>query len=78
MFLSEASAQMITEANIQDDKDRYVVLTWDVMKIKGDLCFDKYMCELIVFTNIGEINNSLDQYEQYCKNPLLHAQVHAL
>ena len=39
------------------------------MKIKGDLCFDKHTCELIEFTNIGEINNSLDQYEQNCKNP---------
>ena len=60
---------MIKEANIQEDKDRYVVVTWDEMKIKGDLCFDKHTCELIGFTNIGEINNSLDQYEQYCKNP---------
>ena len=69
-FLPEVSAQMIKEANIQEDKDRYVVLTWDEMKIKGDLCFDKHTCELIGFTtNIGEINNSQDQYEQYCKNP---------
>ena len=65
----EVSAQMIKEANIQEDKDRHVILTWDEMKIKGDLYFDKHTRELIWFTNIGEINNSLDQYEQYCKNP---------
>ena len=54
-FLPEVSAQMIKEANIQEDKDRYVVLTWDEMKIKGDLCFDKHTCELIGFTNMVKL-----------------------
>ena len=39
------------------------------MKIKGYLCFDKHTCELIGFTNIGDINNQLDRYEQHCANP---------
>lgn len=68
-FLSDVSVQMIKEAKIESVKDTHVVLMWDEMKIKGDLCFNKYTCELIGFTNIGDINNQLDQFEQQCVNP---------
>ena len=70
-FLPEVSAQIMKEAKLESDKDiyKYVVLMWDEMKIKGDLCFDKHTCELIGFTNIGDINNQLDSFEQHCTNP---------
>ena len=65
-FSAELNAQLIKEANICADKDRYVVLIWDEMKIKDDLVFDKHTCELIGFVNCGDINSHLDDLEHQC------------
>lgn len=63
-FIPEVDAQLVKEANIVSEKDRVVVLAWDEMKIKEDLVFDKHSCNLVGFTNVGEINDILDQVEQ--------------
>ena len=58
-FLPDVTAQLVSEADIHEDKDRYVVLMWDEMKIKEDLVFDKHTCELIGFAKAGEIITTL-------------------
>ena len=40
------------------------MLSWDEMKIKEDLVFDKHTCTLVGFTNVGEVNDVLDKVEQ--------------
>ena len=59
-FMPEVDTQLVKEANISEEKDRYVVLCWDEVKIKETLIFDKHTCELVGFTNVGDINNHLD------------------
>ena len=60
-FSQAANEQIIHEANIKEDKDRYTVLVFDEMKVREDLVFNKHTCELIGFVNLGEINNVLAQ-----------------
>jgi len=43
----------VKEANVMEEKDQYVVLLSDEMKIKEDLVFDKNSCELIGFVSTG-------------------------
>ena len=68
-FLPEVDAQLVKEPNILEEKDRFVVLLWDEMKIKENLVFDKHTCELVGFTDVGDINNQLDKVEQQCQSP---------
>ncbi len=63
-FIPEVDAQLVNEAKITSEKDKFVVLSWDEMKIKEDLVFDKHTCTLVGFTNVGEINDVLDKVEQ--------------
>ena len=67
-FLPDVTAQLVKEADVHEDKDKYVVLMWDEMKIKEDLVFDKHTCELIGFANAVEINNHLESFEQQCNS----------
>ena len=67
-FLSEVDAQLMEEARVVEEVDRFVVLLWDEIKIKEGLVYDKHNCELIRFTNIGEVNNMLDKVERQCLN----------
>ena len=67
-FCPELNAQLVEEARISEDKDRYIVLLWDEMKIKEDLVFDKHSCELIGFVNCGYINGHLDNFEHQCNS----------
>ncbi len=63
-FITEVDAQLVKEAKIDTEKDRFVVLAWDEMKIKEDWVFDKHSCTLIGFTNVGDVNDILDKVEQ--------------
>ena len=66
------------EAYISEEKDRYVVLCWDEVKIKETLIFDKHTCELVGFTNVGDINNHLDRVQEQCEseqNSRVHTNV---
>ena len=67
-FIPEVDTQLVKEANITEEKDRFLVLIWDEMKVKDDLIFDKHTCELVGFTNVGKVNNHLDKVEQLCTN----------
>ena len=61
------NTQLIEEANIKDEKDKYVVLSFDEMKIREDLVFDKHSCSLLGFTDLGDVPNTLDDFERQCK-----------
>ena len=65
-FSAEANERIIHEACIKEEKDKYVVLVFDEMKIREDLVFDKHSCELVGFVDIGEINNILAEVERQC------------
>jgi hypothetical protein len=66
-FIPEVDVQLIKEADIVGEKDRYVVLAWDEMKIQENLVFDKHTCDLIGFTSMGDVNDTLDRVERQCK-----------
>ena len=66
-FQSVVNEQLIMEADVKEEKDKYVVLVFDEMKIREDLVFDKHLCELVGFVNLGEINNILTEFERQCK-----------
>ena len=67
-FYPELNIQLLNEANIREEKDRYIVLIWDEMKIKEDLVFDKHNIELIGFINCGSINSYMDNVERQCES----------
>ena len=64
---------MVKEANVVSEKDKYFILSWDEMKIKEDLIFDKHSCSLIGFTNVGDVSNMMDKIEQ--EDNKLHCNV---
>ena len=75
-FLPDVDAQLVKEANISEEKDRSVILIWNEMKIKENLVFDKHTCELVGFTDVGDINNELNKVEQQCQSVgLTHCNV---
>ena len=56
----------MNEINVKEEKDKYVILLFDEMKVKEDLVFDKHTRELIGSIDFGEINNILDRLECHC------------
>ena len=79
----------MTQVDDSMEKDKYIVLLMDEMKIQADLVYDKHtgkitiLCKhalcmaakigaLIGFTNIGEVNNHLNDFERSLKedNPV--------
>lgn len=66
-FQSGVNELLIEEADVKEEKDKFVVLIFDEMKIREDLVFNKHSCELIGFVNLGEINNLLTKFERQCK-----------
>ncbi len=67
-FQPAVDDQLLKEMNISEEKDRHVVLCWDEVKIKEGLIFYKHACELIGFTDLGDINNDLNRLEK--SNPV--------
>ena len=74
-FQKYINIELVKEANVKEEKDQYVVLLSDEMKIKEDLVFDKNSCELIGFVNLGDINNTLDTIELRCNRAMTEAQI---
>ena len=54
--------------NVTEERQRYIMLCWDEMKIKEGLVFNKHTCELVGFTDIGDIND-LNFLEQDTDSP---------
>ena len=65
-FCPEVNKQLLAEANIKEEKDRYVVLSFDEIKIREKLVFGKTTLSLIGFTDLGDMNNSLEDIERKC------------
>ena len=57
------------EINVTEEHHKYIMLCWDEMKIKEGLVFNKHTCELVGFTDIGDINNDLSHLEQDIDSP---------
>ena len=68
-FRADVNEQLMKEANIQEEKDKYTVLVFDEMKVREDLVFNKHSCELVGFIDLGEINNVLTDFERQCNDP---------
>ena len=79
-FSHDVDRQLMKDANIKQEKDRFVALVWDEMKVKEGLVFDKHSCNLVGFTNIGQINDDLNQVERECdeENPPSNVATHML
>ena len=67
-FHPKVNDQLIEEADLTEEKNEYVVLAFDEMKIREDLVFDKHSCSLLGFVNLGEVTNALVNFERQCKN----------
>ena len=67
-FQQKVNEQLIDETDLTEEKNKYVVLTFDEMKIREDLVFDKLSCSLLGFVNLGDITNVLDDFERQCKS----------
>ena len=66
-FSCDVDQQLMKDANIKEEKDRFEALIWDEMKAKEGLVFDKHTCNLVGFTNIGQINDELNEVERECE-----------
>lgn len=77
-FSRDVDQQLMKEANVKEEKDRFVALVWDEMKVKEGLVFDKHACNLVGFTNICQINDELDKVQLECEeeNPPPNVATH--
>ena len=62
-FSIEADRQLLDILNIKDDKAKYGILLFDEMYIKQGLVFEKSTGALFGFTDLGEINNQIDEFQ---------------
>ena len=67
-FQPKVNDQLLEEVDIAEEKNKYVVLAFDEMKIREDLVFDKRLCSLLGFVNLGDVTNALDDFEHQCKS----------
>ena len=51
-FDRSVNCELIKEANVREERDKYVVLVLDEIKIREDLIFDKHSCRLIGFGDV--------------------------
>ena len=58
-FDSAVDEQLLKEIDVTEERHKYLMLCWDEMKVKEGLVFNKHTCELVGFTDIGDINNDL-------------------
>ena len=67
-FQAAVNTQLIEEADIKEEKDRYTVLSFDEMNIREDVVFDKHSCSLVGFANLCDVSNIhvLDSFERQC------------
>ena len=68
-FSSDVDKMLMTVANIESCpiREKYVFLLLDEMHIKEDLVFDKHSGMMIGFTDLGDINMHLLQFEESMK-----------
>ena len=64
-FSSEVDGMLIQAVNECEDKElaQYVLLLIDEMHVRENLVFDKHSGDLIGFTNLGDINQHMIEFE---------------
>ena len=65
-FQREVDEQLVKEANITSEHEKYVALVFDEVKVKEDLVYNKHSGELVGFVNITDINQHLTALERAC------------
>ena len=63
---TEVTEQLMTEAKIDtlQDSRKYVAVVFDEMKIKEGIVYDKNECVIIGFTDLGNVNSTLQEFEE--------------
>ena len=71
-FQPSSFERLLVEAKYDDLEEwqKFVVLLHDEIKIKSDLVYCKHTGELIGFANLGDVNNSLVDFEKQCQNEI--------
>lgn len=71
-FQPSTFEQLLVEARYKELKEwqKFIVLLHDEVKIKNDLVYCKHTGELIGFANLGELNNSLVEFEKQFENEM--------
>ena len=64
-FSAKVDNQLIDMVDFTKEANRYVSLILDEVHIKEDLIYDKHEGSLIGFTNLGNINNHLMNFEEF-------------
>ena len=74
-FSSAVDKQLMQAANINESPEwqKYVALVFDEMYIKEDLVYSKHTGSLIGFSNIGDINRHLLQFQASLEDDSLNA-----
>jgi len=67
-FSIEADRQLIDLLAQKDSLAKYGVVLFDEMYVKQGLVFEKSTGALFGFTDLGEINNQLDEFEAFVKD----------
>lgn len=67
-FQEGVQAQLVQEAKLDslEDWQKFVILTFDEMKIKEGLVYDKYTDKLVGFITVDDISHCLQKLEQTC------------
>ena len=67
-FTSDVDRQLMKEAKINEipEYKKYVCLTFDEVKVKEGLIYNKESMEIIGFVNVGDISEHLHEYERCC------------
>ena len=62
------------EARISElnDVQRHVIISFDEMRIKEELVYNKHTSEVIGFIKLGDVNNQLSDLENACKSDKQH------
>ena len=71
-FQPSTFEQLLVKARYKELKEwqKFIVPLHDEVKIKNDLVYCKHTGELIGFANLGEINNSLVEFEKQFENEM--------
>ena len=62
-FSDEVDKQLMSVADLREERNRNVVLVLDEVHIKEGLVYDKHKGNLIGFSNLSELNNHLLKFE---------------
>ena len=67
-FSADVDRQLMKEAKIAEipEYKKYVCLTFDEVKVKEGLIYNKESMEIVGFVNVGDISEHLHEYERYC------------